>query len=50
MHDQMLKGKSVEDNRNAVVGRVRTRLYIGSTGYKIGNKTHQELTTNINTS
>jgi hypothetical protein len=33
-------GKSIEDNRNYVVGRVRTRFYIGSTGYKIGNKIH----------
>jgi hypothetical protein len=34
--------KSAEDNRNCVVGRVRTILYIGSTGYKIGNKTHSK--------
>jgi len=45
----MLMGKSAEDNRNCVVGRVRMILYIASTGYEIGNKTKQELTTNINT-
>jgi hypothetical protein len=35
-------GKLVEDNRNDVVGRVRTRFYIESRGYKIGNKTHSK--------
>jgi hypothetical protein len=35
----MLMGKSAEENRNAVVGRVISKLYIGSIGCKIGNKT-----------
>jgi hypothetical protein len=34
--------KLAEDNRNCVVGRVRTILYIGSTGYKIKKNTQQE--------